>query len=218
MGFEQFDLSRFEREPALGILRGIKPEQLDRIFETIIASGLKHVEITLNTPDALRLIEKAVAKYSESVCVGAGTVLSAEDAKNACHSGSRFIVAPTLNQEVASFCSLEDIPYFPGALTPTEIERCWQAGATMVKVFPASRFGPDYFKEIKGPFNEIKLMAVGGVRPENIKDYLNAGASALALGGSIFSTERLELGEFSKIHHDLKVFLSAINKYFHEKN
>ena len=88
----------------------------------------------------------------------------------------------------------------------------------MVKVFPASRFGPDYFKEIKGPFNEIKLMAVGGVRPENIKDYLNAGASALALGGSIFSTERLELGEFSKIHHDLNVFLSEIKKYFHEKN
>lgn len=218
MGFERFDLSRFEREPALGILRGIKPEQLDRTFETIIASGLRYVEITLNTPDALKLIEKVVVKYSQSVCVGAGTVLSIEDAKNACHSGANFIVAPTLNEEVASYCSLEKIPYFPGALTPTEVERCWQAGATMVKVFPASRFGPDYFKEIKGPFNEIKLMAVGGVRPENIIDYLRSGASALALGGSVFSLERLALGEFSKIAHDLNDFLSEINKYFREEN
>lgn len=217
MGFERFELSRFEREPALGILRGINPEQLDRTFETIIASGLKHVEITLNTPEALTLIETAVVKYSELVCVGAGTVLSAEDAKKARHFGSRFIVAPTLNEEVANYCSIEGIPYFPGALTPTEIENCWKAGATMVKVFPASRFGPDYFKEIKGPFNEIKLMAVGGIRFENIMDYLKAGASALAFGGSIFSTERLKLGEFSKINQDLKEFLSEINKYFHEE-
>ncbi len=218
MDFERFDLSRFEQEPALGILRGIKPEQLDRTFEAIIASGLKHVEITLNTPDAFKLIEKAVVKYGQSICVGAGTVLSAEDAKKASHCGSKFIVAPTLSEEVANYCSLKNTPYFPGALTPTEIERCWQAGATMVKVFPASRFGPDYFKEIKGPFNEIKLMAVGGVRPENIMAYLGSGASALALGGSIFSTSRLELGEFSKITHDLKEFLFEINKYFHKEN
>ncbi len=218
MSFERFELSRFEREPALGILRGIKPEQLDKTFETIIASGLKYVEITLNTPNAFTLIEKAIKKYGQSVCIGAGTVLAIEEAKNAFNSGSKFIVAPTLNEEVASYCSKSNIPYFPGALTPTEIERCWQAGATMVKVFPASRFGPDYFKEVKGPFNEIKLMAVGGVRPENIMDYLRCGASALALGGSIFSTARLESGEFSEIAHDLKEFLSEINKYFHKEN
>ncbi len=218
MGFDRFDLSHFEREPALGILRGIKLEQLDRTFEAIIDSGLKYVEITLNTPDALKLIDAAVKKYGQSICVGAGTVLSTEEAKNACFSGAKFIVAPTLNEQVANHCSLENIPYFPGALTPTEIERCWQAGAAMVKVFPASRFGPDYFKEIKGPFNQIKLMAVGGVRPGNIADYLNAGASALALGGSIFSISRLESGEFFKIAHDLKEFLSEINKYFDEEN
>ena len=145
-------------------------------------------------------------------------MLSAEEAKKAFNSGSKFIVAPTLNDEVANYCSEKNVPYFPGALTPTEIERCWQAGATMVKVFPASRFGSDYFKEIKGPFNEIKLMAVGGVRAENIMDYLKAGASALALGGSIFSIARLESGDFLKIAQDLKEFLAEVNKYFQEEN
>ena len=218
MGFEKFDLPYFEGEPVLGILRGIKLEKLDQIFEVIVDSGLKYIEITLNTPEAPKLIRTAVLKYGKSICIGAGTVLTSEDYNVSVESGAKFIVSPTLNENVADRCLLEKIPYFPGALTPTEVERCWQAGATMVKVFPASRFGPPYFKEIKAPFNNIKLMAVGGVGIDNMLDYLNFGASALAFGGSVFSVSRMDAGEYHQIAEDLKAFLLKINKYFDNDN
>ena len=122
---------------------------------------------------------------------------------------------PPLNEEVAAFCREHIIPYFPGALTPTEIERAWNAGATMVKVFPASQLGPRYFREIKGPLGHIPLMAVGGVTVDNIPEYFSSGASAVAIGESVFSKSRMVNGEYSKIRDHLKEILFAVKKFLH---
>ena len=208
-----FDLNRFELAPVIGILRGVKEESLQGVAEASIAGGLQFLEITLNTADSLHLIKKATEQFID-LTVGAGTVLSLEEAKKAFDSGAKFIVAPDFEEEVAAFCVENKLAYFPGALTPTEIQRAWKSGATMVKVFPASQMGPEYFKQIKGPFDKIKLIAVGGVNPGNIKKYLGAGADAVALGGSIYSVERMENGRFSEIQKDIEEFMFEVKTFY----
>ena len=209
----KFDPELFKREPVLGIVRGVPENNLEGVFNTARDAGLKFLEITLNTDHAFRLIESAVKKYEGSLCIGAGTVRNREQAEQAVASGARFLVSPTLSDNVAAYCGKQALPYFPGALTPSEIEKAWQAGASMVKVFPASQWGPQYFRELKGPFEDVPLMAVGGVTPENIPAYFSSGASAVAVGGSVFSQSRMVNGEFSKIHDDLKEILFAV-KFF----
>jgi len=208
-----FDLPRFESEPVLGIVRGLNESCLEGVVEAALTGGLRFLEITLNTPDALHLITKINTKYTQ-LQIGAGTVLSVEEAKKAIDAGAKYIVAPNFNEEVSIFCAQNKIAYFPGALTPTEIKKAWDAGATMVKVFPASQMGPDYFKVIKGPFDQIKLMAVGGVNSANTKDYLGAGANAVALGGSIFSIQRMANRKFEEIHKDITEFMFAVKEFY----
>lgn len=210
----EFTLSRFEEEPVLGIIRGIKEESLSGVMEAAISAGLRFIEITLNTPNAPRLIEKTCRDYSGSLCVGAGTVLTTGDAEIAVSAGARFLVSPTVKGDVAAFCRKRELAYFPGAFTPTEIETAWNNGATMVKVFPASQLGPAYFKEVKGPFQGIRLMAVGGINRENVPQYLSAGASALALGGSIFSPERMNNRQYSLIRKDIEEFMLAVRGFY----
>ena len=207
-----FDLVRFEEAPVLGVVRGITLSALKGVMDAVVLAGLRYMETTLNTYNALELIKSTVSNYD--LCVGAGTVLNRADAKVAYDAGARFLVGPTLNQDVAMFCKENNLPYFPGALTPTEIENAWNAGATMVKVFPASRLGPDYFNEVRGPFPRIKLMAVGGVNPQNINRYLAAGASGLAVGGSVFTLSRMENGELSAIRADIEQFLLDVRKFY----
>jgi 2-dehydro-3-deoxyphosphogluconate aldolase / (4S)-4-hydroxy-2-oxoglutarate aldolase len=209
-----FDATRFQQEPALGIIRGVTEESLQGVMEAMISGGLRFAEVTLNTANAASLIEKAVKLYSNSICLGVGTVLSVADAKMAFDSGAQFIVSPTLNEDVAVFCKDNNLAYFPGALTPTEIEKAWRAGATFVKVFPASQMGPGYFRIIKGPFQNIRLMAVGGVGPDNISEYLTAGADAVALGGSIISLSRMKEKKFDLIQKDIEFFLLALRKFY----
>jgi 2-dehydro-3-deoxyphosphogluconate aldolase/(4S)-4-hydroxy-2-oxoglutarate aldolase len=210
----KFDLARFQEEPVLGIIRGVTQENFSEVLSTVISAGLRFVEVTLNTPNAPVLIKEASKSFSSSICIGAGTVVSRADAQTAANAGAQFIVAPTLNEDVAEFCKQQGLPYFPGALTPTEIEKAWNAGATMVKVFPASQMGSEYFRVIKGPFENIRLMAVGGIGPKNISDYLSAGADAVALGGSILSPTRMRNKEFSEIKNEIEVFLLAVRKFY----
>lgn len=208
-----FNIAFFEKEPVLGIIRGVDENSLPGVLQAAYSGGLRFLEITLNTPDALPLIKKAVLLFPD-FCIGAGTVLSRESAQQAMDVGAQFIVAPNLNEQVAGFCVKRSLAYFPGALTPTEIEKAWSMGATMVKVFPASQMGPDYIKFLKGPFDQIKLMAVGGIGPNNIPDYFTAGASAVALGGSIFSVSRMANREFSTIQKEIAEFMVAVNKIY----
>ena len=208
-----FDLLRFESEPVLGIVRGLNESCLEGVVEAAFTGGLRFLEITLNTPDAFRLIQKINTNYTK-LQVGAGTVLSVDEAKKAIDAGAKYIVAPNFDEKVSTFCAQSKMAYFPGALTPTEIIKAWDAGATMVKVFPASQMGPDYFKKIKGPFDKIKLMAVGGINTANIKDYLGAGASAVALGGSIFSIQRMANQKFEEIQKDIAEFIFAVKEFY----
>jgi 2-dehydro-3-deoxyphosphogluconate aldolase / (4S)-4-hydroxy-2-oxoglutarate aldolase len=204
------DLEKFRKKPLLGILRGIEPAALEPLFETVISSGLEAVEITMNTKGAAGLIKRAVKRYGRRLMIGAGTVLNMADLKTALKAGATFIVSPVLIRPVVRYCVQHKIPVFPGALIPSDIYEAWQAGATMVKVFPANCFGPDYFRELKGPFPQIELLACAGVTPENMKTYFKNGASAIAVGGSVFRKEWIAAGKFHLIRQKIQTYLKVL--------
>jgi len=193
------ELEKFRRKPVMGIVRGVKLKEIEPLIETSFNSGLETIEITMNTPDAAELIKKAVQKSAGRMTVGAGTVTDTESLKRALGAGASFIVMPVIVSEVIGYCVDNNVPVFPGALTPNEILAAWRMGASMVKVFPVKFFGPDYIREIKGPFNEIDLLACGGVTPLNFREYMQKGASAVAFGGSVFRKDLIEAGEFEKL-------------------
>lgn len=205
------DINQFKKLPVIGILRGAREEMIEPLAECAVSSGLKTIEITMNTPGAPELIQQ-MSRFSKGrLVLGAGTVLTMDVLHSALDAGATFIVLPTLVDDVVDYCVKKSIPVFPGALTPKEIYNAWSAGATMVKVFPAKYFGAGYFKEIKGPFNDIELLACGGVTADNIKSFFSCGASAVAFGASIFKPEWLEAGEFYRIKESLRTLLAAIS-------
>jgi len=186
------------------------------LAETIISSGLKTVEITMNTREASKLIQKMKKAAKGRFRVGAGTVLKMRDLHKALDAGATFIVTPILVTDITDYCVKKSIPVFPGALTPQEIYNAWKAGATMVKVFPAKFFGPSYLKEIKAPFKNIKLLACGGVNSDNINSFFSSGASAVAFGTSVFKKEWLKRKEFYRIEEAMKEIITSFREAKHE--
>ncbi len=203
------NVAEFKKKPILGILRGAENSVIEPLIETIIEAGLKTLEITMNTKGAVELIRKAKKVSRKRLTIGAGTVLTLQDLKSALKSGASFIVMPVLIKDVIKYCLKNKVPVFPGALTPSEIYQAWESGATMVKVFPAKFFGPEYFREIKRPFEKIELLACGGVTPKNIKDYFSAGASAVSFGASVFRKDWLVARDFKTIGQAVKRFIDA---------
>jgi 2-dehydro-3-deoxyphosphogluconate aldolase / (4S)-4-hydroxy-2-oxoglutarate aldolase len=198
------DVKRFKQQPLLGILRGITADMVGPLIESVFSAGLETIEITMNTEGAPQLIAQAVKASRKKLTIGAGTVLSMKDLRAALQAGATFIVMPVVVEDVIRFCVKNKIPVFPGALTPQEIYTAWNLGATMVKVFPAKCFGPEYFKEIRGPFGNIALLACSGVTPETMCDYFKNGASAISFGASVFRNEWLKKKDFNSITNALK--------------
>ncbi|MDO8489062.1 MAG: bifunctional 4-hydroxy-2-oxoglutarate aldolase/2-dehydro-3-deoxy-phosphogluconate aldolase [Candidatus Omnitrophota bacterium] len=199
----------FKKKPILGILRGATLGIIEPLIEAVISAGLETLEITMNTQGAPELIKKAKKISAGRLVLGAGTVLTMQDLKLALKSGAGFIVMPVLVSPIVKYCIKNKIPVFPGALSPQEIYRAYEAGATMVKVFPAKFFGPEYFREIRGPFNGMELLACGGVTPENLKDYFTSGASAVSFGASVFRKDWLLNKDFKSVGLAVKKFMDA---------
>lgn len=203
------DISSFKQKPILGILRGAERAQIEPLIEAVIEAGLETLEITMNTFGAPELIREAKRVSANRLTLGAGTVLNMKDLKIALKSGASFIVMPVLAKDVVGYCVRNKIPVFPGALTPQEIYQAWDSGATMVKVFPAKLFGPEYLREIKAPFNNVELLACSGVSPDNLRDYFVSGASAVSFGASVFRKDWLKNKDFKQIARRVKRFIDA---------
>jgi len=201
------DIAKFKKIPVMGILRGIDIDIIEPLVETVVSAGLGTMEIAMNSDKCDLLIRKAVKAADKRLMIGAGTVLNITSLKMSIDSGATFIVSPTLIDEIMDYCVTNVIPVFPGAITPTEIYSAWKSGATMVKVFPSKFFGPSYISEIKGPFENIELMACGGIDSKNVSEYFRCGASAVAFGGGIFRKEWLEKRDFVKIGRAVKALI-----------
>ncbi|KAB8137691.1 bifunctional 4-hydroxy-2-oxoglutarate aldolase/2-dehydro-3-deoxy-phosphogluconate aldolase [Gracilibacillus oryzae] len=169
----------------VGIIRGIKPDDILPVAKALHAGGIHTLEVTVDTPQVLQIIEKLRRELPEQVIVGAGTVLDAETARAAIMAGSQFIFSPTVNIDTIQMTKRYGVVSIPGALTPTEILTAYEAGGDVIKVFPARAAGPAYMKDVNGPLPHIPLMPTGGVSLDNVNDYFKSGAVAAGLGSSL---------------------------------
>lgn len=175
-------LQKICESKVVAIMRGVEPGDVVPIARALHKGGIRAVEVTLNSPRAYELITQLVEEFGSEMTVGAGTVLDPESAKRALDAGAQFIIAPTLNTKTIKMAKRYGAVSIPGCLTPTEILTAYEHGADVIKVFPAGSFGPDYIKDLSGPLGHIPFMATGGITEENIKAYLEAGATCLGLG------------------------------------
>lgn len=196
----------------VAIMRAKSSEQLLAAADAVKAGGVNAIEVTMTTPGALGVIEQATAKYGEAVLFGVGSVLDPETARAAILAGAQFVVCPTLNLETIKICHRYSVPVIPGAYTPTEILTAWEAGADMVKVFPASVGGPAYIKAIKGPLPQVKLVPVGGVNLNTTADFIRAGSEVVGVGSSLINQKLLEAQEFETITENARRYREEVEK------
>ncbi|MGG1551473.1 bifunctional 4-hydroxy-2-oxoglutarate aldolase/2-dehydro-3-deoxy-phosphogluconate aldolase [Paenibacillus ferrarius] len=202
-------IKEIERTRIIAIVRGVKEQHIVGVADALFEGGVTVMEVTLNTPGALDMIAGLQSHCGERMYIGAGTVLDLDDAKRAVAAGASFIVTPNLDEDVIRWCKAEEIPIFPGAMTPTEIVKAWKAGATAVKVFPSASLGLPYIKELMGPLDHIPMMAVGGVTESNIKQFLDIGCYGLGIGGSLINLKEIEAGNFAWVKEKAASLLAA---------
>ena len=178
----------------------------------IARGGVKPVEVTMTVPNAIDVIKEFKSTVKDEVLVGAGTVLDPETARAAILAGVDYIVTPTLNLKVIEMCHRYGKVVIPGAFTPTEILTAWEAGADIVKVFPAGVAGPQYLKDIKGPLPQVRLLPTGGVTLENTPDFIKAGAVAVAVGTALVDKKLVAEKKFDLITEKANQFVEAVRK------
>jgi 2-dehydro-3-deoxyphosphogluconate aldolase/(4S)-4-hydroxy-2-oxoglutarate aldolase len=196
---------------ALGIIRVDGSEDLARIAEALYAGGLLCLEITMTTPGALRAIEEVAGKL-DGVLMGAGTVLDAPTARQAILAGAKFLVTPTVALDVIEMCHRYSVVVIPGAMTPTEILTAWEAGADMVKVFPADILGPAYLKAVRGPLPQIPLVPTGGITADNAGEFIKAGAALVCAGGWLVDKKAVDEERYEILTERARQLLDAVQK------
>jgi 2-dehydro-3-deoxyphosphogluconate aldolase/(4S)-4-hydroxy-2-oxoglutarate aldolase len=198
-------------EKAVAIVRLDSGEQLVRVAEALEAGGITVIEFTFSTPGALDMVKEASAHFGGNILLGAGTVLDPETARAAILAGAEFIVTPTVNLQTISMCKRYGKPIIAGALTPTEMLTVWEAGADLVKVFPASNIGgPDYIKAVLAPLPQLRLVPTGGVSADNAAQYLKAGAAAVAVGGNLVNKKAVANNDWSTITTEARRLMDIV--------
>lgn len=171
----------------VAVIRTQDGDELVSICEALVAGGVVGVEITMTSPGATEAISKAAQVLQGKAIIGAGSVLDPETARVAMLAGADFIVSPILNKDIIAISKRYGKIVIPGAFTPTEILSAWEAGADVVKVFPATKLGPSFFKDVRGPLPQVRLTPTGGVDINNLGDFLQAGAVFVGVGSALVS-------------------------------
>ncbi len=196
----------------VAIMRANSSEQLLAAADAVKAGGVNAIEVTMTTPGALGVIEQAIDRYGEEVIFGVGSVLDPETARAAILAGAQFVVCPTLKLKTIEMCHRYDILVVPGAYTPTEVLTAWEAGADMVKIFPASVGGPAYIKAVKAPLPQVRLVPVGGVNLKTTADFIRAGSEVVGVGGSLINQKLLEAREFKTITENARRYCEEVEQ------
>jgi 2-dehydro-3-deoxyphosphogluconate aldolase / (4S)-4-hydroxy-2-oxoglutarate aldolase len=197
----------------VAVVRSESGESLVKVVRALAEGGVTAAEITFTVPDAIEVIRQVRREVGDEVVLGAGTVLDPETARVALLAGAEYIVSPTVNVEVIRTCRRYDKAVMPGAFTPTEVLTAWEAGADVVKVFPADVGGPSYLKALRGPLPQIRLMPTGGVDLDTAESFLKAGACCLGVGGSLVEAKAVAAQDFDRIR-DLASRYAAIVRRF----
>jgi 2-dehydro-3-deoxyphosphogluconate aldolase/(4S)-4-hydroxy-2-oxoglutarate aldolase len=206
-----FSIRLFHQAPIVGILRGLAADKIRPVVAAAGEGGLTNLEITMNTAGAAAQIRAARQVGGKDMNIGAGTVTTLALLDAALKSGASFIVTPIVVPHVIQRCVVLGVPVFPGALTPTEIAQAWDMGATMVKIFPADAFGPQYLRSLKGPLPQVRLMPTGGVDRKTLAAYAQAGADAYGIGTPLFRPERMAANDWPWLRKECAAFVSTLN-------
>ena len=195
------------------VLRAESEEQALGIASAIADGGVTVLEITMTVPGAIRVMSR-LTKERPDILIGAGTVLDAETARMCMLEGAQFVVSPALNLKTIEMCHRYSIPVLPGALTPTEVVTAWQAGADVIKVFPASALGgAKYLKSLKAPLPQVEMIPTGGVSLATAKEFLEAGSFALGVGADLVDTKAMAEGKPEKITESAKKYLEIVREF-----
>jgi 2-dehydro-3-deoxyphosphogluconate aldolase/(4S)-4-hydroxy-2-oxoglutarate aldolase len=194
----------------VAVIRMADSGKLLKVVEAVQAGGVKAIEITMTVPDAIEVIRAMARTKPAGVVIGAGSVLDPETARAAILAGAEFVVSPVTNFDTIRLCIRYGIPVMPGALTPTEIVAAWQAGADIVKIFPATSVGPKYFKDIHGPLPQIRLMPTGGVSLENSADFIKNGACCVGIGTALLDTKAVAAGDWNTLTENARKLIASV--------
>jgi 2-dehydro-3-deoxyphosphogluconate aldolase/(4S)-4-hydroxy-2-oxoglutarate aldolase len=206
-------LKQIKEVGIIPVVRATTADEAMRAIDAIRKGGIAVLEITMTVPGAVDVIEQVTARFGNDALVGAGTVLDAETAKACIAAGAQFIVSPALNMETIAYCRAQDVAVMPGALTPTEVVQAWNAGADLVKVFPAGAVGgASYLKALKAPLPQIELVPTGGVSLKTAADFIKAGAAALGVGADLVDIKAIREGQAGLITDRAKQFVQIVHE------
>lgn len=185
-----------EQSGVVAVIRMKDPAKVQAVVDAIAEGGVTTIEVTMTVPGAIGLIAALAPRMPKGFVLGAGTVLDSETAAEVIDAGAQFIVSPVFRRSLITACHDRGVPVTPGCFTPTEILDAWDAGADIVKVFPATALGPGYIKDVRAPLPQVKLMPTGGVTVENAGEWIAAGAVAVGVGSALLDTKAIDAGDY----------------------
>jgi 2-dehydro-3-deoxyphosphogluconate aldolase / (4S)-4-hydroxy-2-oxoglutarate aldolase len=210
MATKDQNLKKVADAGVVAVIRANSKDQLIGITEALLAGGVPAIEVTMSTPKAIAGIEMLADRFGDTAVIGVGTVIDAATAQDAIAAGAQFVVSPVFDEEIVATARRYGKIVIPGAFTPTEILRAWSAGADVVKVFPSTGLGPQFFKDILAPLPQLRLTPTGGVDLKNVGEWIKAGAVFVGAGSSLVSKDALSKNDWTSITTNAKAFVEAI--------
>ena len=203
-------LQQVIQRKAVAVLRIKEIEKLKDVILAIRAGGISVIELTTTIPNAIQVIDKLTKEIKDDVIIGVGTVLTPTVAADAIKAGAKYVVSPIFKKEIVDVAHEHGVPVMPGAFTPTEIQTAYEAGADIVKVFPADVLGTAFFRGVLAPMPYLKLMPTGGVTLTNADEWLNAGACAVGMGSALLDKEAIKSGNYQKLTENARTVMNSI--------
>ena len=206
----QIILDEILKRKVVAVLRIKEADKLKKIIEAIAEGGLTVAEVTMTVPNAIQLIEKMSKELDKNIIFGVGSVLNAEVAEQAIKAGAKYVVSPIFKKEIVDIAHKYNVPAMPGCFTPTEIQTAYEAGADIIKVFPADVLGMAFFKGVLAPMPHLKMMPTGGVSLTNAGEWINAGACAVGIGSALLDKEAIKNENYSKLTDNAKLIMKSV--------
>ncbi|MCG8372522.1 MAG: bifunctional 4-hydroxy-2-oxoglutarate aldolase/2-dehydro-3-deoxy-phosphogluconate aldolase [Balneolales bacterium] len=204
-------IREIKEKAVLAVVRLPDSEDANLVTEALLKGGVSGIEITLSTPNTFEVIKKISSEFGADALVGIGSVTSIEHAEQAIQAGAKYVVCPVFKPEIVDFTRKKGIPTIPGCFTPTEIQTAFEAGAEVIKVFPADSLGMSFFKGVLAPLPHLNLIPTGGVSLTNAGQWLNHGAFAVGIGSALMDKAAIREKKFSKLTQNAKILMESIH-------